>query len=456
MTTKATVPPGDTLAAAALPDPSDRRERFGWYAYDWGPSAFRATVVTVFLGPYLGTIADRAADARGLVHPLGIPVASGSLFAYTVSLSVLLTVFVLPVVGAIADRSAHKKTMLGVFAYLGAAATVGLVFLTGSRYLLGAVLFLLANIAYNAAAVVYNSFLPQISTPDQRDRVSTIGWSVGYIGGGILLAVNLAALTLLGDDNKAEVARWSIVSAGLWWAAFTTIPLARLRNRPASAGEHRGSVLTDGFRQLGHTLKGIAGYPLTLFFLVAYLIYNDGIQTVISLASVYADKELGLSQSVQVETILLVQFVAFGGGLLLLRLANRIGGWKTVLASLVVWCVAVGLAFGLPAHRPLLFILLGALIGVVLGGSQALSRSLFSQLIPRGQEAEYFGLYQVSADGTSWLGPLIFGLTYQLTGTYRAAISSLLAFFIIGFLALLAVPMRRAIAAVGNTPPRLL
>jgi MFS transporter, UMF1 family len=387
---------------------------------------------------------------------LGIPVASGSLFAYTVSLSVFLTVFVLPVVGAIADRSAHKKAMLGLYAYLGAAATVGLVFLTGSRYLLGAALFLVANIAYNAAAVVYNSFLPQIATPDQRDRVSTIGWSVGYVGGGILLTINLAALTLFGDANKAEVARWSIVSAGLWWAAFTTIPLIRLKNRPAVAGEHRGSVLLDGFRQLGHTLKGITRYPLTLFFLIAYLIYNDGIQTVISLASVYADKQLGLSQQVQVLTILLVQFVAFGGGLLLLRLANRIGGWKTILASLVVWCVAIGLAFGLPAHRPTLFILLGALIGVVLGGSQALSRSLFSQLIPRGQEAEYFGLYQVSADGTSWLGPLIFGIAYQVTGTYRVAISSLLVFFVAGFFALLAVPIRRAIVAAGNTPPRLL
>jgi UMF1 family MFS transporter len=451
-----TAPPDDYTVPVTASDPSDRRERFGWYAYDWGPSAFRATVVTVFLGPYLGSIADNAADSRGLVHPLGIPVASGSLFAYTVSLSVLLTVFVLPVVGAIADRSAHKKAMLGVFAYLGAAATVGLVFLTGTRYLLGAVLFLVANIAYGAAAVVYNSFLPQISTPDQRDRVSTIGWSVGYIGGGILLLFNLAALTLLGDANKGEVARWSIVSAGLWWAAFTTIPLVRLRNRPPVAGEHRGSVLTDGFRQLGHTLRGIAGYPLTLAFLVAYLIYNDGIQTVISLASVYADKELGLSQSVQVETILLVQFVAFGGGLLLLRLANRIGGFRAVLASLVVWCVAIGLAFGLPAHQPVLFILLGALIGVVLGGSQALSRSLFSQLIPAGQEAEYFGLYQVSADGTSWLGPLIFGITYQVTHTYRGAIVSLVVFFVVGFFALMLVPMRRAIIAAGNTPPRLL
>jgi UMF1 family MFS transporter len=157
-----------------------------------------------------------------------------------------------------------------------------------------------------------------------------------------------------------------------------------------------------------------------------------------------------------VETILLVQFVAFGGGLLLLRLASRIGGFRAVLASLVVWCVAVGLAFGLPAHQPVLFILLGALIGVVLGGSQALSRSLFSQLIPAGQEAEYFGLYQVSADGTSWLGPLIFGIVYQVTGTYRSAIVSLVVFFVVGFIALALVPMRRAIIAVGNTPPRLL
>jgi MFS transporter, UMF1 family len=437
---------------------STRRERVGWYFYDWANSAFPTTVVTVFLGPYLGSIADNAADASGRVYPLGIPVAAGSLYPYSVSLSVLLTVFVLPVVGAIADRSSHKKQLLALFAYLGAAATVGFVFLTGDRYLLGAGLFVLANIAFGASVVVYNSFLPQIAGPDERDRVSSVGWAIGYIGGGLLLLLNVVAVQARGalGLSTGEVARYSLVSAGLWWAGFTTLPLLRLRNRPASAGEARGSALVDGFRQLGHTLRGLRAYPLTLFFLAAYLIYNDGIQTVISLASVYADKELRLSQSVQVQTILMVQFLAFAGAMLLGLVARRIGAWKTVIISLALWTVALVLAYFMPAGRALAFVLLGALIGIVLGGSQALSRSLFSQLIPAGREGEYFGIYEISDKATSWLGPLLFGLSYQATGSYRVAIISLVVFFVIGIVALLAVPMRRAIVAAGNVPPRVL
>ncbi len=446
-----------TAAPQVVAEPlTTRQERVGWYFYDWANSAFPTTVVTVFLGPYLGNVAERAADANGNVHPFGITVAAGSLFPYAVSLSVLLTVFVLPVVGAIADRTARKKQLLALFTYVGAAATVGLFFLTGTRYLLGAGLFLLANIAYGATNVVYNSFLPQIAGPDERDKVSSTGWAIGYIGGGLLLALNVVAVLVGGDAPKAEIARYSIVSAGLWWAAFTTIPLVRLKNRPPVAGEHRGPVLTDGFKQLWHTLRGLKAYPLTLFFLIAYLVYNDGIQTVISQAAVFADKQLLLDQSVQVETILMVQFLAFFGALLLGRLARRYGAWKTVLGSLVIWTVVLGFAFVLPAGKPTYFMLLGALIGLVLGGSQALSRSLFSQLIPRGSEAEYFGLYEISSDGTSWLGPLVFGLSYQYTHDYRVAIISLLIFFVVGFVMLLAVPMRKAIVAAGNVPPHVL
>jgi UMF1 family MFS transporter len=455
MTAESTAPASDFTAPPGGGALADRRERVGWYLYDWANSVFPTTVVTVFLGPYLGSIADRAADAHGRVHPLGIPVASGSLFAYTVSASVLLTVFILPVVGAVADRSYRKKQLLALFTYLGAGATVAMVFLTGTRYLLGALLFLFANICYGTTNVVYNSFLPQLAGPDDRDRISSVGWAVGYVGGGVLLAFNVVAVQLGGDAHASEVARWCLVSAGVWWAAFTTIPLVRLRNRPPAAGVARGLVLLDGFRQLGRTLRHLTGYRLTLMFLVAYLIYNDGIQTVITLAGVYADKQLGLSQSVRVETILLVQFLAFAGAWATGRLALRFGAKRTVLGSLVVWVVALGLAYLLPARRAVPFVLLGCLIGIVLGGSQALSRSLFSQLIPPGQEAEYFSLYEISSDGTSWLGPLLFGLAYQLTHTYRVAIISLLVFFVVGFLGLLAVPMRRAIAAAGNPEPRL-
>ncbi|HLL68738.1 MAG TPA: MFS transporter [Micromonosporaceae bacterium] len=467
MATDAPAPP-----APGHPDPADgelstRRERVGWYFYDFANSAFPTTVVTVFLGPYLTSIAQRAAGCDStetcrdaVIHPLGLSIAPGSLFPYAVSLSVFLTVFVLPLVGAIADRSSRKKELMALFAYVGAAATIGFLFLTGDRYMLGTGLFLVANIAFGASIVVYYSFLPQLAGPDQRDSVSSIGWAIGYLGGGTLLLLNVAAVLGKGalGLSTGDVARYSLVSAGVWWAAFTTIPLLRLRNRPATAapvGPGR-STLTEGFVQLWHTLRSLRAYPLTLLFLAAYLIYNDGIQTVIALAGTYGTEELGLPDTVLVPTILMVQFLAFAGALGLGAVARRIGAWKTVIGTLVLWIVVLIAAYLLPAQRTVPFVLLGGAIGIVLGGSQALSRSLFSQLIPKGKEGEYFGLYEISDKGTSWLGPLLFGLAYDITRSYRVAIISLLVFFVVGLAILVLVPMRRAIVAAGNTPPRVL
>ncbi|MCG5471237.1 MFS transporter [Micromonospora sp. LAH09] len=450
------------------PPASTRRERRGWYIYDWANSAFQTTVVTVFLGPFLTTVAELAAGCElgadtcdGSVYPLGIKIAAGSYYPYLISLSVFLTVFVLPVIGAIADRSAHKKRLLGGAAFTGAGATIAMAFVTGDRYLLGGALFLVANISFGAAIVVYNSFLPQLGGPDERDGISSRGWALGYLGGGLLLALNLVAITLLDDGDNPQrtldLARWSIVSAGVWWALFTLVPLRWLRERPSVAAlAGGGNVLTDGFRQLARTMREVKAYPLTLYFLLAFLVYNDGIQTVITLASQYGTEELRLEQSTLIITILLVQFLAFGGALSLGALAKRIGAWKTVLLSLVLWTGVIIAAFRLPAEAPLPFMVLGAAIGLVLGGSQALSRSLFSQLIPAGKEGEYYGFYEISDKGTSWLGPLAFGLVFQLTSSYRVGLVSLLIFFVVGFLLLAAVPIRRAIVAAGNTPPRVL
>jgi UMF1 family MFS transporter len=454
----------DTAAAPA----STRRERTGWYFYDWANSAFSTTVITVFLGPFLTSVTEQAAgcalgadecDAR--VHPLGISVAAGSYFPYLVSLSVLLTVFVLPVMGAIADRAPRKKPLLAAAAFVGAGATVAMAFVTGERYLLGGLLFIVANIAFGASVVVYNSFLPRLAGPDERDKVSSRGWALGYLGGGVLLLLNLVAVTVLsveGDDQRTlDLARWCIVSAGVWWGVFTLVPLRWLREHPGSdAGAGRGNVLTDGFSQLGHTIRSLRAYPLTLFFLAAYLIYNDGIQTVISLASQFGTEELKLEQSTLIVTILIVQFLAFGGALLLGALAQRIGARKTVLFALALWLGVILAAFWLPEGEPVPFMLLGVGIGLVMGGSQALSRSLFSQLIPDGREGEYYGFYEISDKGTSWLGPLAFGLVFQLTNSYRIGIVSLVVFFVAGGILLAMVPMRRAIVAAGNTPPRLL
>ncbi len=434
---------------------STRRERVGWYFYDWANAAFPTTVVTVFLGPWLTTVTKAAADADGFVHPLGIPVRAGSFFPYVVSASVLAQVALLPVLGAIADYSHRKKQMLALFAYLGAGATTALYLVQGTGYLLGGGLFVVANVGFGASVVVYNAFLSDIATPDRRDAVSSYGWALGYLGGGLLLALNLALFAraqALGLSTGLVV-RINLASAGVWWAVFTLIPLAVLRNRRPerrlAPDEH---YLTAGLRQLVRTLRRVRRYPQTVLFLAAYLLYNDGIQTVIALASQFGQEELGLPISTLTAVILMVQFVAFGGALLFNRLAAALGTKRAVVVSLVIWTGSVTYAYGW-LRTGGEFFALSAVIAVVLGGSQALSRSLYSLMIPKGQEAEYFGLYEISERGTSWFGPLLFGLALQFTGSYRVAILSLSLFFVLGLALLVLVDVRRATLEAGNRPP---
>ncbi|MFF4659980.1 MFS transporter [Streptomyces sp. NPDC001381] len=444
----------ETVRTAASDEAAGRRrEQRGWYFYDWACSVYSTSVLTVFLGPYLTSVAKEAADAGGYVHPLGIPVRAGSFFAYSVSLSVIVAVLVMPLVGAAADRTGRKKPLLGAAAYLGAAATAGMFFLAGDRYLLGGVLLVVANAAQSVAMMLYNSYLPQIAPPEERDAVSSRGWAFGYAAGSLVLVANLV-LYLAHDSfgvSASTAVRICLASAGLWWGGFTIIPLLRLRDRgrPAAVGE----ATAPGLRQLVSTVRDMRRHPLTLAFLLAYLVYNDGIQTVISQASVYGAEELGLSQSTLIGAVLLVQVLAVAGALGMGRLARRYGAKHTILGSLVAWTLTLGAGYFLPAGAPLGFFLLAAAIGLVLGGSQALSRSLFSHLVPPGKEAEYFSAYEMSDRGMSWLGPLLFGVTYQLTGSYRDAIISLVAFFVIGFALLARVPVRRAIGAVGNPVP---
>jgi UMF1 family MFS transporter len=422
---------------------SSTREQRGWYWYDWANSVFTTSVVTVFLGPYLSDVAEDAAGGPDrTLHPLGIPVSPDSVFPYLLSVSALLQVLVLPLVGALADRTRRKRQLLGIFAYAGALATAGLYFVAGGRYGLGVVLFLVANTCFGASIVVYYSWLPEIAGPDERDAVSSRGWAWGYLGGGLLLALNL--VLFLGRDSfglsEGDAVRICFVSVAAWWAAFTVIPLRRLRDRRATAA----TAAAGSFRQLAQTLRELRGYPQTWRFLLAYLLFNDGIQSVIGLSAQYGDRELELSQTVLISTILLVQFVAFGGALLLGRIAARVGAKRTVLGSLVVWVAVLCLAFGLQKGSAVQFYLLGIAIGVVLGGTQALTRSLFGQMTPVGREAEYYGFYEISDKGTSWLGTLAFGLAVQLTDSYRVAIVSLVVFFVLGFALLSRVDVRAA------------
>ncbi len=431
----------------------DKREIFGWSMYDWANSAFSTTVVTTFLGPYLIALAEAQG---GTVNLLIWQINGEGFFPLCVSISVILQVLFLPILGTIADYSNLKKQMMLAFAYTGATTTILLFFVQGNLIILGGLLFIVANLAFGGAIVFYNAFLPDIASPDKRDTVSSQGFAFGYIGGGILLLLNLLMFKVMAD--KALAVRIIMASAGVWWITFTYFfPQKRLVQRaPAQSLPQGESYISHGSKQLIHTIKELRSkYPQTLQYLVGYLIYNDGIQTVIVVSASFAKSEIGVPTDTMILIVLMIQFVASGGAYLFNLLAGTVGSKRSIMISLVIWAGLVIYAYGF-LYTTAQFWVLGAILGLVLGGSQALSRSLFSQMIPDKREAEYFSFYEISERGTSWIGTLVFFLAVQITGTQRIAILSLIAFFIIGLVVLYFTDVKKAITEAGNKIPAVI
>ena len=455
-----------------------RREQRGWYFYDWANSSFYTSAITVFGALYMTAVAE--ADARTnhalngstpcradgtsntLVHCdislFGVHFPAGSLWGYLLAAATILQVLLLPIVGALADRTQHKKGMLGVAAAVGAVATSLLVLVTGTNWELGLALYIIATVSWAASVIVYYSFLQDIATSDERDAVSTRGWAIGYLGGGLALALQLAFY--LGRDafgiSESTAVRICLLSTGVWWAVFTIIPLRTLPQPRAAPGAHGNtgtSILTAGFKELVATIRSARRVPLTLAFLGVYLIYADGVATVVGVSAQYGKEELLFSNDVLITTILVIQFVAYVGATLVGMLARRFGAKRTILGTLVVWTLVLVSAYFVEAGQQLQFYGLAAGIGLVLGGTPALSRSLYSQLIPAGKEAQYYSLYKISERGTAWVGPLMFGAVGQMTGSFRYAIIALVVFFVVGFVLLALLPVRRAIRASGNPEP---
>ncbi len=404
----------------------------------------------------MASLAAEAAKAYpdGLARIFGIPVAPDSFLPYCISFSVGLQVLFLPILGAIADYSHLRKQMMQVFATLGAVSTIAMFFIVGNLWWLGGLLFIIANLAFGAAIVFYNAYLPDIASETERDRASSYGFAMGYIGGGILLALNLAFF-IFSDDIGVPgdlAVRINLASAGMWWLGFSFFTWTRLRPRHAARALPTGEgYVSIGFKQLGRTFRELKHFPETLKFLLAYFLYNDGIQTVIAIASTFAAAPLirggvGLSQDTLIAVILMIQFVAFGGALFWGKLANWIGSKQSIIVSLLIWAGVVIFAYGglQGESRVVQFFILGMFIAIVLGGSQAISRSLFAQMIPKGREAEFYSFYEVSERGTSWTGPLIFGLANQMFGSLRYGILVLIFYFIAGLIVLPFVNVQKA------------
>lgn len=423
-------------------DKNNPRELFGWKMYDWANSAFYTTVVGALFSPYLTRLAQTAVGENGVVlnlGPLGA-VTAKSLPTLCVSLSVGAQVFLLPILGALGDYSDLKKRLMALFCYVAVVANCLMFFIQGNLYLLGGLLFIVANVGFGASVVFYNAFLPEIATDDQTDKVSSRGFAYGYLGGAILLVLNLL-LVLRAEQlgiTAGMAVRLSLLSAGVWWGGFAIITFCLLKSRPKKKSLPSGqSYLTAGFREILDTVKELRRLPLTARYLLGYLIYNDGIQTVIFASSAFLEQELfpGGNPVFLLEIFLMVQFVAVAGALIFERLAYMIKTKNAIIVSLVIWSGVVIYAYRFLHTVPEAWVMAGV-IAIVLGGSQALSRSLFARMIPAGKEASFFGLYEVSERGTSWMGPLLFSIVIARTGSYRLALLSLIFFFVVGLIVL--------------------
>jgi MFS transporter, UMF1 family len=427
--------------------------------YDWANSAFYTTVVGTLFSPYITRLAQSYVGENGVVLDLGPlgNVTAKSLPTLCVSISVGAQVFLLPVLGALGDYSNLKKRLMAFFCYVGVVANCLMFFIKGGLYVFGGVLFIIANVAFGAALVFYNAFLPEIATEDQADKVSSRGFAYGYLGGAILLALNLLLVLRaeqIGMSTELAV-RLSLLSAGVWWGGFALLTFFLLKSRPSKKELPPGkNYLSVGVSEIVDTVKHLRRLPLTARYLLAYLVYNDGIQTVVFAASAFLEQELfpGGNPQFLLEIFLMVQFVAVGGALLFERLAYLIRTKNAIIVSLVIWAAVVIYAYKFLNTVPEAWIMAGV-IAIVLGGSQALSRSLYSRMIPRGEEAAFFGLYEVSERGTSWMGPLLFSIVIARTGSYRQALLSLIFFFVVGLVLLWFTDTDKGIHEAGHLAP---
>ena len=412
-----------------------KREIFGWAMYDFANSAFATTILAVIFNQYFANVV--AGGEKG-VDILGFRLHGASFFTFSISLSMAISAVLSPFLGAIADFTGLKKRFLMFFCYTSILFTGLLYFVHAGDYWMGAIFFIIANIGFAGGNVYYNAFLPEISTDGTIGRISGLGWALGYIGGGALLAINLIMLKYperLGFSTGHFSVQDCFLSVSIWWLIFSLPTFLFLRERGLTPLiVSRKFSLHVGYQRLRETFHRIRTFKELTKFLLAYLIYNDGIETVIVMASIFGADVLKMETGEIILYFLMIQGIAFIGSLIFGYLADAIGNKKTVMISLGIWSFIVLWAFqlGILWDPKTEYWILGVLAGLVMGGSQAASRSLQGIFTPDANSAEFFGFYAVSGKFASVFGPLIYGILIALTGSVKSGILSVLLFFIIG------------------------
>jgi UMF1 family MFS transporter len=406
----------------AAVDTEYRRVVNGWAMYDWANSAFAVIILTAVFPVYYRALSAGAGAS---------PEDATAYWAYTSSLSVLVVALIGPLLGAISDLLANRKRFLAVALGAGVFGSIGLSFLGPGMFLRASLIFFIANFGFTAGNIFYEALLPHITRASDVDRVSARGYAMGYLGGGLLLVIDSVSILRpdwFGMPDRDFAVRASFVSVGLWWTVFS-YPLFRHVAEPPRSCAAPARLVAAGFARLRSTLGEIRRYRQLAMFLLAFWLYNDGINTIIKLAVAYGD-EIGVVHNDMLIALILTQFVGFPCSIGFGALAGYIGAKRSILAGLGAYtliCIA-GFFMKTPAH----FYALAIMVGVVQGGTQALSRSLFVTMLPRMQSAEFFGFFSTGEKFAGVIGPVIFGLIGQLTGSSRWGIVSVTLLFVSG------------------------
>ena len=402
-----------------------RRDLRAWAMYDWANSAFQTTIIATIFPIYYQRVAAAGQDQATAM----------SRFAWATTLAILIVAVVAPVLGAIADYTAIKKRLLAGCVAIGATATAAMFWIERGDWQFALVLFVIGNVGVAGSIVFYEALLPHLVEQHELDRVSSAGYAVGYMGGGVLLAINLAMIqnpALFGIPDAGTASRLALASVAVWWTVFS-IPLFLRVPEPAVRvdpdEQPGGNAVLAGVRRLGETFRELRRYRDAFVFLLAFLLYNDGIQTMIRMATLYGTN-IGLPESAMITALLLTQFIGIPCAFLFGMLASRIGAKTAVFIGLSVYLVitVLGYFMSTPAH----FYALAILVGVVQGGTQALSRSLFASMIPRYKSSEFFAFFSVFERYAGVLGPAIFAFVVDHSGSGRSAILAVAVFFIVG------------------------
>jgi len=423
-----------------------------WCLYDWANSVYSLTIISAIFPIYYQSVAVND-DGSDKILFFGFEIVNSVLYSYALSFSFLLVAAILPILSGIADYTGSKKKFLRFFMFLGSISCIALFFFTGKNIEYGIIFSVLASVGYSASLVFYDAFLPEITTPEQTDRVSAKGYSWGYIGGVILLVINLLTIEYydqLGLGDKGIATRISFLTVGIWWIVFATISLNYLpynvyNRKPGT------SILTNGYKEIQKVWNELKNQSNMRRFLIAFFFYNTGVQTVMYLAATFGSKELRLESSKLIMTVLIIQFVGVLGAFGFARISRIFGNVKAIISMIITW-IGVCL-FAFVVTKEIEFYALATVVGLIMGGIQSLSRASFSKIIPESSidHASYFSFYDVIFNISIVVGTFSYGLVEQITGSMRNSTLALASFFIVGLLFIIKVKVPYGRGTVSKT-----